>query len=97
MTTATTFSRQNDAGLRILRSVFTWGHGGHIGVPKQWNGSHVGAPNKSCRGWTFLLDKRLFCIDTSLVSENAVQTQVLYEPSYSLSYVYFSTKDLIIG
>ena len=27
---------------------FTWRHGGHIGVPKQWNGSHVGVPNQSC-------------------------------------------------
>ena len=31
------------------------------------------------------------------MSENAVQTQALCEPSYSLSYVYFNTKDLIIG
>ena len=28
-------------------SIFTWCHGGHIGVPKQWNGGHVGVPRKS--------------------------------------------------
>ena len=26
----------------IIYSVFTWRHGGHVGVPKQWNGGHVG-------------------------------------------------------
>ena len=25
-------------------SVFTWRHGGRIGVPKHWNGGHVGVP-----------------------------------------------------
>ena len=31
-----------------LQRVFTWRHGGHIGVPKQWIGGHVGVPNQSC-------------------------------------------------
>ena len=32
-------------------------HGGHIGVPKQWNGGYVGVPNQSCGSWTFFLRK----------------------------------------
>ena len=39
-------------------SVFTWRHGGHIGVPKQWNGYHVGVPNQSCGNWTLFSCKR---------------------------------------
>ena len=27
------------------QSLFTRRHGDHIGVPKQWNGGHVGVPN----------------------------------------------------
>ena len=33
-------------------SVFTWRHGGHIGVLKHWNGGHVGVPNQSSGSWT---------------------------------------------
>ena len=32
---------------RPQKSVCTWRHGGHIGVPKQWKGGHVGLPRKS--------------------------------------------------
>ena len=39
-------------------SVFTWRHGGHIGVPKQWNGGHIGVPRQSCGSWTLFLCKR---------------------------------------
>ena len=39
-------------------SVFTWRHGSHISVPKQWNGGHVGVPNKSCGNWVPFLCKR---------------------------------------
>ena len=31
----------------VMWKVFTWRHGGHIGVPKLWNGGHVGVPKKS--------------------------------------------------
>ena len=41
-----------------VKSVFTWRHGGHIGVPKQWHGGHVGVPNQSSGSWTFFLCKR---------------------------------------
>jgi len=41
-----------------LQSSFTWRHSGHIGVPKQWNGSHVSVPNKSCGSRTLFLWKR---------------------------------------
>ena len=41
----------------LVQSVFTWRHGGHIGVPKQWNGGHVGVPNQSCGSWTIFLCK----------------------------------------
>ena len=40
---------------------FTWRHGGHIGVPKQWNGGHVSAPNNSSRSWTLFSCKRFLC------------------------------------
>ena len=30
-----------------LKSVFTWRHFRHIGVPSQWNSDHVGVPNQS--------------------------------------------------
>ena len=38
--------------------VFTWRHGGHLGVPKQWNGGHVGVPNQTCGSGTLFLCKR---------------------------------------
>ena len=34
-----------------------WRHGGHIDVPKQWNGEHVGVPKKSFGSWTLFLYK----------------------------------------
>ena len=57
-------------------SVFNWRHGGHIGVPKQWNGGHDGVPNQSCGSWTLFLCKcfllfQYFCIDVGHISENA--------------------------
>ena len=39
-------------------SVFTWRHGVHIGVPKQWNGGHVAIPNQSYGSWNISLCKR---------------------------------------
>ena len=57
------FARRNRRACpqaRILKSVFTWRHGGHIGVPKQWNGSHVGVPNQSCGSWILFLCKCFF-------------------------------------
>ena len=47
------------------KSVFTWLHGGHISVPKQWNGRHIGFPNKSCGSWTLF-----FCKKSSFVPIN---------------------------
>ena len=52
-----------------LESVFTWRHGGLIGVPKQWNGGHFGVPSQPCGSWTLFLCKRfvlfqLICIET---------------------------------
>ena len=41
----------------VLYSVFIWRHGDHIGVPKPWNGGHVGVPNKSGGSWTLFLCK----------------------------------------
>ena len=35
-----------------LESVCTWRHGGHIGVPKHWNGGHIGVLNESYGTWT---------------------------------------------
>ena len=57
-------------------SVFTWRHGGHIGVPKQWNGGHDAVPNQSCGSWTLFLCKcfllfQYFCIDVGHISENS--------------------------
>ena len=45
-------------GLGLSESVLTWRHGGHIGVPKQWNGGHIGVPNQSRGSWTLFLCKR---------------------------------------
>ena len=42
----------------LVQIVFTWRHGGHIGVWKQWNGGHVGVPNQSFGSWTLFLCKR---------------------------------------
>ena len=41
----------------LVQSVFTWRHGGHTGVSKQWNGGHVGVPNQSFGSWTLFLCK----------------------------------------
>ena len=64
----------------VLYSVFIWRHGDHIGVPKPWNGGHVGVPNKSCGSWTLFLCKQylLFqqiCIDAGHVSENVLYSR----------------------
>ena len=61
-----------------LRSVFTWRHGGHIGVRKQWNGGHVVLPRKSCGSWALFLCKRFLlfqyiCIDAAHVSGNTLK------------------------
>ena len=60
----------------LVKSVFTWRHGGHIGVPKQWNGGHVGVPRQPCGNWTLFLWKyfRLFVvsIDAGYVSKYAL-------------------------
>ena len=42
----------------VLLCVFTWLHGGHICVPKQWKGGHVCVPNQSWGSWTLFLCKR---------------------------------------
>ena len=43
----------------LLWSVFPWHHGGHIGVPKQWNGGHIGVPtNPVGVDYTLFLCKR---------------------------------------
>ena len=42
--------------------VFSHDVTGPIGVPKQWNGDHVGVPNVSqCRSWTLFLCNAFFC------------------------------------
>ena len=43
------------------KSVFTCRHGGHIGVPKQWNSGHVGVPNQSSGIELFSYAQALFC------------------------------------
>ena len=40
-------------------SVFTWLHGGHISVPKQWNGGLIGVQNKSCGSRTLFFCKKV--------------------------------------
>ena len=47
-----------------VKSIFTWRHGGHIGVPKQWNGGHVGVPRQPYGNWTLFWWKyfRLFVV-----------------------------------
>ena len=52
--------------LIYILSVFTWRHSGHIGFPKQWNGDHVGVPNKSCGGWTLFLCKTFLVVPINL-------------------------------
>ena len=47
----------HNPGTFYIWSVFTWRHGFHIGIPKQWNGGHVGVPNQSCGRWTIFLCK----------------------------------------
>ena len=37
-------------------------HGGHIGVPKQWNGGHIRVPKKACGSWTLFLCKKFLSI-----------------------------------
>ena len=36
---------------------FTWRHGGHVDVSKQWNGGHVGVSRKSFGSWILSLCK----------------------------------------
>ena len=55
-------TRAFEATYHSYKSVFTWRHGGHIGVPKQWNGGHVGVPNQSPIGVElFSYANALFC------------------------------------
>ena len=48
------------------KSVFTRRHSGHIGVPKQWNGGHVGVLNQSCGSWTLFLMQTLSFVPKNL-------------------------------
>ena len=41
--------------------VCTWRHGGHIVVPKRWNGGHLGLPNQSVRVQLFSYVITFFC------------------------------------
>ena len=54
----------------------TRSHGGHIGIPKQWNGGHVSVPNQSCGSWTLSISYAckffLLCRYAGHVSENAI-------------------------
>ena len=52
----------------------------HIGVPKQWNCSHIGVSNQSCESWTLfvcttlsLCSNKFAHADAGHVSENALQ------------------------
>ena len=52
----------------------------HIGVPKQWNCSHVGVSNQSCESWTLfvcttlsLCSNKFAHVDAGHVSKNALQ------------------------
>ena len=59
----------------LWKSTVTW-HGGHVGVPKQRNGSHVGVLNQSFGNWTLFLCKctLLFSLKNMLIvhlSENS--------------------------
>ena len=52
----------------------------HIGVPKQWNCSHVGVSNQSCESWTLfvcttlsLCSNKFAHADAGHVSKNALQ------------------------
>ena len=46
----------NEKGIKSIECFHMTWH--HIGVPKQWNGSHVGVLNQSCGSWTLFLCKR---------------------------------------
>ena len=55
----------------VVKSVFTWRHGGHIGVPR-----------KSCGSWTLFLCKcflffQKICIEAGHLSEYALYLQLL--------------------
>ena len=43
------------------QSVFTWRHSGHIGVPKQWNGGHVGVQENPLGVELFSHVNNFFC------------------------------------
>ena len=72
---------KNNDRLRKIRSgaelkiVFTWRHGGHIDVKKQWMGIWLVYQKITVRDWTlfssknFLLFQKI-CIATDYVSEN---------------------------
>ena len=40
-----------------VQGVFTWRHGSHIGVPKQWNGGHAAVSNPFRASGTFFICK----------------------------------------
>ena len=65
---------------QVNRAFFTWRHGGHIGVPKQWHGGHVGVPRQPCGNWTLFLCKifllfQWISIGAGHVSENALYSE----------------------
>ena len=61
--------------------VFTWRHGGHIGVPKQWNGGHIGVPIQSCGIWTPSWVNAFFCTN-KFVQMLATWVKTLNTPNY---------------
>ena len=70
------YHQSSPIGRLIVPDNLTRSHGGHIGIPKQWNGGHVSVPNQSCGSWTPLISYAckffLLCRYAGHVSENAL-------------------------
>ena len=71
-----TMTAGNLCELALFQTLWRLFNSGHIGVPKQWKGGHVGVSN-SCGSWTLSLCKRFLlfhwvCIYAGHESENAL-------------------------
>ena len=82
-----------------IYSVFTWRHGSHIGVSKQWNGGHFGLASKFCGSWNlfFFYVEAFFC-SNKFAKILATLVKTLYSPSRTwwllllVPYVFISVK-----
>ena len=69
------------------KSVFTWLHGGHISVPKQWNGRHIGFQTNPVGAELFSFVKKVLLFPS--ICTDAGHATALFDGSRTCKYLIF--------